>query len=70
MQIRPSKIIVTSNFKIENIFNGSIHAVIWRRFYKIHISEEGSLTVIKRETCKHNCQFLFMLHSLNYVIHI
>lgn len=36
MKIRPKRVVVTSNFKIEQVFTGSIFQAIWRRFDKIY----------------------------------
>lgn len=67
MQIRPLHIIVTSNFKIESMFNGSVYAAIDRRFDKIYMSDHGEMSVMKRPSCEPNHQFLSVLKSLNYV---
>lgn len=67
MQIRLLKIIVTSNFKIEQMFNGSIFVAVYRRFHKIYKSDHRSLESLKQETCELNHKFLSVLKSLNYV---
>lgn len=48
MQIRPLKTVVTSKFKIEQMFNGSVYVAIWRRFDKIYLLEHADISVIKR----------------------
>lgn len=36
MRIRPKNTVVTSNFKMEQIWTGSLFTAIWRRFHKIY----------------------------------
>lgn len=67
MQIQPLKLIVTSNFQIERMFNGSVFVAVHCRFDKIYISGQGTLEIIKRETCEPNHQFLSVPKMLNYV---
>lgn len=49
------------------MFNGSVYAVIWRRFDEIHISQHGHIRIIKMENCEPNSPFLSVLQNLNYL---
>lgn len=59
MQIQSQKTIVTSNFKIEQIWTGSVFATINSRFEKIYIDEDNSLCVYKSESCE-----FYMLYKI------
>lgn len=58
MQIRTLNIIVTSDFKI---VDKSLFVAVYRVFDKVYISDQGSLEIIKRETCEPNHQFISVL---------
>lgn len=69
MRIRPKNIIVISNFKIDQIWTGSVFVATNSRFYNIYMDDIDSPNVYKCMSSEPNHQYFNVLNTWNFYLH-